>query len=99
MKKAINSQGIEVDVSDDTPVNTTNGVHYLLSESEITSLNQGVAISNAGAMKRAALAEIIRLEAEASKPRRIREALLGIDNGWLENQESLIVIERNKLGE
>ena len=45
------------------------------------------------------MTNILRLEAEAAQPRRIREAILGIDNGWLANQESLIAIERNKLGE
>lgn len=34
MKTAINNDGIEVQVSDDTPVNTTNGIHYLLTPVE-----------------------------------------------------------------
>lgn len=50
------------------------------------------------ATTRDALAEILRLEAQIT-PRRTREAILGTDNGWLANQESLIAIERNKLGE
>jgi hypothetical protein len=49
-------------------------------------------------VRNAALAEITRLESEIT-PRRIREAVLGADNGWLANQESLITIERNKLGD
>jgi len=31
-------------------------------------------------------------------PRRVREAILGIDNGWLVAQEALIAAERVKLG-
>lgn len=31
MKKAINNNGIEVEVSDDTIVDTTNGIYYLLT--------------------------------------------------------------------
>lgn len=43
-----------------------------------------------------ALSEIARLEGEVT-PRRMREAVLGTDGGWLENQESLIAAERAKL--
>jgi len=42
------------------------------------------------------LAEVTRLESQIT-PRRIREAVLGTDNGWLEAQEALIAIERAKL--
>lgn len=42
------------------------------------------------------LASIARLEA-AITPRRMREAVLGTDEGWLANQESLIAAERAKL--
>lgn len=40
--------------------------------------------------------EIARLESEVT-PRRIREAVLGTDGGWLANQEALIAAERSKL--
>ena len=40
--------------------------------------------------------EIERLEAQIT-PRRIREFILGIGNGWLAHQNDLIVAERNKL--
>lgn len=40
--------------------------------------------------------EIARLESEVT-PRRIREAVLGTDDGWLANQEALIAAERSKL--
>lgn len=42
------------------------------------------------------LAAISSLEA-AITPRRVREAVLGTDNGWLAGQEALIAIERAKL--
>ena len=41
-------------------------------------------------------AEIQHLESKIT-PRRLREAILGTDNGWLANQDSLISTERNKL--
>lgn len=50
----------------------------------------------AGRAKRDALNEITRLENQITE-RRKREAILGTDNGWLANQESLIAIERAKL--
>lgn len=40
--------------------------------------------------------EIARLESEVT-PRRMREAVLGTDGGWLANQEALIAAERSKL--
>jgi hypothetical protein len=46
--------------------------------------------------RQAVLAEITRLESQIT-PRRMREALLGADGGWLEAQEALIAIERAKL--
>jgi len=42
------------------------------------------------------LAEIHRLESEVTQ-RRLREATLGTDGGWLANQEALIAAERGKL--
>ncbi len=39
MKKAIDTNGIEVDVSDDVVVNTVNGIHYLLTLDEQISYN------------------------------------------------------------
>lgn len=44
----------------------------------------------------AILTEITHLEAQIT-PRRIREAVLGTDNGWLAAQEVLIETERAKL--
>lgn len=48
------------------------------------------------AVVEAAMAEITRLELQVTQ-RRIREATLGTDGGWLSNQEALIAAERSKL--
>ena len=48
------------------------------------------------AVVEAAMAEITRLELQVTQ-RRIREATLGTDGGWLANQEALIAAERSKL--
>jgi hypothetical protein len=42
------------------------------------------------------LREIQRLESAISS-RRYRDAIAGTDDGWLENQEKLIAVERGKL--
>ncbi len=44
----------------------------------------------------AARTEIRRLEAQVTQ-RRLRDAVLGVDNGWLAAQEVLITIQRAKL--
>jgi hypothetical protein len=41
--------------------------------------------------------QIAALEADSSKPRRQREAILGIDNGWLADVNAQIVALRAKL--
>ena len=41
--------------------------------------------------------EIIHALESQVTPRRIRDAILGTDNGWLANQEALIAVERSKL--
>jgi|SRR6478736_4971165 len=41
--------------------------------------------------------QILRLEAEI-KPRRIREAILGIDDGWLSEMEDQIALLRGQIG-
>jgi|TARA_R110000824_G_scaffold175696_2_gene354427 hypothetical protein len=50
----------------------------------------------AGQTARDALAEIQRLEGEVDA-RRMREAVLGTDGGWLATQDALIAAERAKL--
>lgn len=50
----------------------------------------------ADAPRRAALEAIAILEASIT-PRRLREAVLGVDNGWLAGVENQIALERAKL--
>jgi hypothetical protein len=96
MKEVINLRGEVEQVTIDTPVKTVNGVHYLLSDDDTAEIAAREAAWEAGAVVRAVLAEITRLESQIT-PRRMREALLGADGGWLEAQEALIAIERAKL--
>lgn len=46
--------------------------------------------------RRGVISEIMRLESEVTQ-RRLREAVLGTDGGWLAVQEALIDTERSKL--
>jgi hypothetical protein len=52
--------------------------------------------AEAAAPDPAVVNQIAALEASIT-PRRIREAVLGTDGGWLANQEALIAAERSKL--
>lgn len=88
--------GNEIQVSNDTPVRTVNGVHYLLTKKERDESAVKTAAWEAETTKRNALAEIRRLESQVT-PRRLCEAILGIDNGWLAQQNDLIVAERKKI--
>ena len=96
MKEVINLEGQKEMVSIDTPVKTINGVHHLLNDNDALEISVKQSEWDAGAVKRNAIAEIARLEAQIT-PRRIREAVLKIGNGWLANQDALIAIERTKL--
>lgn len=96
MKEVINAQGEKEQVDINTPVKTIDGVHYLLKGSEVAELTAKTAEWQAGSTKRDATMNILRLEAQTTN-RRLREAILGTDNGWLANQDALIVIERDKL--
>ncbi len=98
MKEVIDLDGAVVQVPITTAVKTVNGIHYLLTDEEKAEAKARKDAWDAESTKRNALAEIARLESEIT-PRRTREAILGTDNGWLANQESLIATERNKLGE
>lgn len=73
---------------------TTETVPLTAEEQAQRDAEEAVYIANAP--RRAALAEISRLEGEVTQ-RRLREAALGIDSGWLANQENLISIERAKI--
>lgn len=96
MKTIIGLDGISVEVADNTPVKTVNGIHYELSSADLAEIATKESIYVANKVKRDALKEIQRLESKITC-RRLREATLGIDQGWLENQENLITIERAKL--
>lgn len=73
-----------------------DGEQLELNEQEYAEYYTRKAAYETEAPKRNALAEIARLEAEVTQ-RRLREAMLGTDNGWLENQDELIAIERARL--
>lgn len=96
MKEIIGLDGNLKQVPIDTPVKCTGRGLEEYTADELLYINSREAAWAAGATHRAAMDEIHRLEAEIT-PRRQREAILGTDNGWLANQESLIAIERAKL--
>jgi len=96
MKKVINNEGVEIEVSIDTPTKLISGKRYLLTAQEIQEAVQKD-IEEAERIPKNKIKDKIKdLENEITI-RRLREAILGIDNGWLANQESLIITERNKL--
>ena len=98
MKEVYNSNGDLVEVSVTTPTKNKGGVEYLLTDEEKAVIKAKEDAWSAESVKRNAQSKILKLEVEIT-PRRTREAILGTDNGWLANQEILIQIERNKLGE
>ena len=104
MKTVQDKDGNIIEVADNTPCHAgKNGaLPVMLDEDELAiakaELKARADAWEVGAIERNAKAEISRLEAQITN-RRIREAVLSTDNGWLANQESLIAIERNKLGE
>ena len=67
-----------------------------LTDAEIADQVSRIADGEIAAARQIILNEIGRLEAEVT-PRRIREAVLSNDAGWLAAQEALIVVERAKL--
>jgi len=96
MKKVINTSGIQIEVDASVTTKMIDGVHYLLTpEEEAQEVIKSVEWQ-AGEVKRKALQEMERLEAEIT-PRRYREKILGIGNGWLARQDALIAAERAKL--
>lgn len=97
MKTVIDLEGKEVEVSLDIPVKTINGKHYLLSINEQEEVVERESKWQVELTRRNAIEEIKKLEGEITQ-RRLREAILGTDNGWLAKQESLIANERKKIG-
>ena len=96
MKIAIDNKGIEVEVADNISVKTVDGIHYLLTPADEAAIQAKEAEYVASKVARDALNEIANLE-RAITPRRVREAILGVDAGWLSNQEAFIAAERSKL--
>ena len=96
MKKAIDNNGVEQEVSKATIVRTVNGIHYLLTQEEKDAQEARKVAWTVKKTHRDAMAEILRLENQISQ-RRMREAVLGIDNGWLARQDAKISTERSKL--
>lgn len=94
MKTAIDNNGVEVQVSDDTTVNTINGIHYLLTSAEQIALDAKNAAWAVGVKNRNLLAQIAALEATQT-PRRQREALT--DSTWMKNLDAQIAALRAQL--
>lgn len=83
-------------VSDETLTRMTGIGRVLLTPDEIEQREQEE-LQHINAMPRKKiLQDISELESEIT-PRRIRGAILGTDSGWLDNKETEIQIERNKL--
>jgi hypothetical protein len=102
MKVVQDNHGNEITVATNAPchggVNGALPILYTLKELMI--INEQQAIDKAewdnGAIVRKAQAKIVRLEGQVTQ-RRIRDAIVGTDNGWLISQEALIAIERARL--
>jgi hypothetical protein len=73
-----------------------DGVSVLLNAEEVAAREAEEAAWLSATTSREATRQIEVLE-KAISPRRIREAILGTDGGWLSAQEALIAIERAKL--
>ena len=97
MKEVINLQGNKEMVPLDVSVKTIDGHYYLLSNEEKEEQKVKKVAWVADSNRRTALTKIQDLESKITL-RRLREAILAKDNGWLAKQESLILTERNKLG-
>lgn len=98
MKEAFNLNGDLIEVTANTPTINKGGVRYLLTLEQQEQEATKKTAHEADSKKRNASVEIQRLETEVTQ-RRFREATLGIDDGWLLNQDNLISVERAKLGE
>ncbi len=96
MKEVINLEGEKQMVAATTVVNTRGGIHYLLTSDELSALSDKETAYQAQSTMRDATLEISRLESQITS-RRVREAVLGTDGGWLKKQDALISIERAKL--
>ena len=73
-----------------------NGEKVEMTDEEIALMEQEHAARATEKPRQDVQRQILILES-AITPRRLREAVLDIDNGWLENQENLINQQRNLL--
>jgi hypothetical protein len=73
-----------------------NGEHIPLSVEEISEYEARQAEWFAGEARRVVLAQIKELEKQITI-RRIRESILGVDNGWLANIDAQIATLRSQL--
>lgn len=101
-KKAIDKDGNIVVVPIETPCHASNKgqlpiiIDAVKDKSVLDEMETRKQIWEAEKGKLQALENIEKLESQITK-RRIREAILNIDNGWLIAHEALIAEERKKL--
>lgn len=68
MKKVIDNNGTTIEVANDTPVKTINGVHYLLTDSDKATIAAEAAIWEQGAASRASNAILEKRAKEYPAP-------------------------------
>lgn len=73
-----------------------NGLAVALTDAEETFRDSEEAAWEASKVSREAMQEIYKLENQIT-PRRMRDHALGTGGDWLEDQEALIAVEREKL--
>jgi hypothetical protein len=78
------------------PHKLVNGLPVLLTADEIAEQQARQAEWEAGEQRRAIIQQIVELEAKVTQ-RRIREATLDIDNGWLRDLNDQIAALRGQL--
>ena len=83
--------GTMVDIN--TPTKLVGDKRYLLTQAEIDDFLSKGAASDSAKQARKKYKDIAALEATIT-PRRIREAILGTDNGWLADIEQQIEVLR-----
>ena len=71
-------------------------VEYIVVDPVTKTISVDTAQQTVDQVNTAALTEIARLEGQVTQ-RRLREAALGTDAGWLANQDTLIAAERVKI--
>ena len=77
-------------------IKIVDGIEVEMSEDEVAALQALWASSASQQPRMTILAQISNLEAEIT-PRRMREAVLGVDGGWLASKEAEIQVLRGQL--